>query len=258
MCNVSRAREGFWWKRYAFCWIALAVGASNLRAQEPRADLPSAAQVLARYVAALGGEAVVLRPQAATTWSQVNIRPGVTLEQVDYRSHYRSLNVTTLPNGATVRSGFDGEHGWQIGPSGVRLLDQPMGSLRRDADIAYAAHVLESFATMATVGIEAFEGRPCYHLQGTTKWGEVNNQYYDSTTGLLAGYRFRGRGDSTLVTMVFSDWRSFGAAPVATRIVRRQGDKILTITVTNESYEPIAPEMLAPPDTIRALLRQQR
>ncbi|HVH68395.1 MAG TPA: hypothetical protein VM716_11040 [Gemmatimonadales bacterium] len=57
--------------------------------------------------------------------------------------------------------------------------------------------------------------------------------------------------------MVFSDWRSFGAAPVATRIVRRQGDKILAITVTNESYEPIAPEMLAPPDTIRALLRQQ-
>lgn len=103
-----------------------------------------------------------------------------------------------------------------------------------------------------------FDARVCYHLQGTTNWGEVNHQFYDTTTGLLAGYRFRQRDspDTALVTMTFSAYRSFGAAQIPTHIEWRQGAHHIGITVTSESYEPIAPSVLALPDTVRALLRR--
>jgi hypothetical protein len=51
----------------------------------------------------------------------------------------------------------------------------------------YPAHVLDYFRSMEVVGVTDFEGHTCYHLQGTNQWGIVNEQFYDTSTGLLMG-----------------------------------------------------------------------
>ncbi len=54
----------------------------------------------------------------------------------------------------------------------------------------YPTRVLDYFRSMDVVGVSDFEGHACYHLKGTNKWGIVNEQFYDTSTGFLAGYKF--------------------------------------------------------------------
>ncbi len=81
---------------------------------------------------------------------------------------------------------------WDLDPkTGPALAkDDVIESVRRDADMHYFGHLLDYFRTMDVVDVVQFAGHTCYHLKGTNKWGIQNEQFYDTSSGLLVGYRF--------------------------------------------------------------------
>jgi hypothetical protein len=155
---------------------------------QSNAPLPSAKEIVARYDKALGGEAAIRRHTSSTMRGTIETQ-GATLSFTYYTSApYQRLENTSLPNNqGELKSGFDGELAWALDPRSGPQIDtgDDRESDKRDADFYYPLDELSWFKSMETVGIEEFEGRRCYRLNGINNWGKVNNHLYDVETGLL-------------------------------------------------------------------------
>jgi hypothetical protein len=231
-------------------------GAVLAHAQAPR--LTSAQAVLERYQQALGGIDSIRQVQSETargTFERTGLTGRATF--VSQAKPFKSLLTVTRPDGSKVISGFDGKVSWTITPEGPSIDNSaPPESVRRDADLQYALHQSDYFQSLTLVGVEDFEGRPCYHLHGLTHWGKDNNQFYDVETGLLAGYRYQSDDASAVpVTMIFSDYKSFGAHLVATTTVTRTRTGSQTVRLLSVTYEPLPDALFDLPAAVRALIK---
>jgi hypothetical protein len=112
---------------------------------------------------------------------------------VVYYKGGKMLFEATLPDGSAYREGYDGVIAWQLDPkTGPQIFEGDVVKPKaRDADMYYPARILDYFKSMEVVGVTAFESHTRYHLKGTNNWGIVNEQFYDTTSGLLVGYRFQ-------------------------------------------------------------------
>jgi hypothetical protein len=231
-------------------------GAVFAHAQSPR--LTSAGAVLERYQQALGGVDSIRQVQSETargTFERTGMNGRATF--VSQAKPFKSLFTVTRPDGSQVRSGFDGTVSWTITPDGASIdKGTPVESVRRDADLQYVLHQPDYFQSLTLVGVEDFEGRPCYHLHGLTHWGKDNNQFYDVETGLLAGYRFQSDDASSVpVTMIFSDYRSFGAHLVATTSITRTATQAQTMRLLSVTYDALPDALFDLPAAVRALIK---
>ena len=124
------------------------------------------------------------------------------------------LYEIVLPNGSRYQEGFDGTVAWQLQPGQPAAISEgnEVKSKQRDADMYYPGRILDYFSSMNVVDVTDFEGHTCYHLRGTNKWGIVNEHFYDTTSGLLVGYKFNSswRGGPGDEFEVFSDYKDFG------------------------------------------------
>jgi hypothetical protein len=238
--------------------LATALLGVLVAAHRQSGPLTSAQAVLDRYVEALGGVEAIRKVQSETARGEIE-RTGMSGKAtfVSYAKPFKSLFKVTRPDGQQVTSGFDGTISWTITGKGASI-DQgtPLESVRRDADLQYALHQPDYFRTLELVGITDFEGRPCYHLHGTTHWGKDNNQFYDVETGLLAGYRYQSDDASSApVTLVLSGYKSFGAHLMPTMATTRTGTESRTFRLLSVTYDPLPDSLFALPADVRALVK---
>lgn len=226
-----------------------------------QAALPSVDKVQQSFVNALGGKAAILRPHSMTLRSTYEVfGPSgrhVFVGVVLYMANFKRLEIQNVPGKGVYRWGYDGKIGWGVSPSGrVTVLRGPDAvSLRRDADIYYWAHIPQYFRTMSVVGIENFAGHRCYHLRGTTLWGNVNNQYYDVRSGLLTGYRFHqwvsGAPEKLETRQVFERYRSFGGLAFPARETDFTDNRVVGVDrLASVTYNDVDPRLFLPPPEI--------
>lgn len=112
---------------------------------------------------------------------------------------------------------------------------------------------------MEVVEVSDFEGHTCYHLKGINKWGKVNEHFYDTTTGLLMGYRFNSswRGGSGDECEVFSDCKDFDGWLMPTQAAHKSVDGTQVETVTSVSFDDVADAVFTLPDAIKTLLAKK-
>jgi len=238
-----------------------AVGAVGLAGQSlPNArPLPSVQQVMNSYVSALGGRAAIFKHKSMTVRGTIEIsEKGPSLDSATYYKEGKMLLEVTLPSGGTYREGYDGAVAWQLHPrNGPKIFEgDVVKSKERDADMYYPARILDYFKSMEVVEVTNFEGHTCYHLKGTNKWGMVNEHYYDTTTGLLAGYRFNSawRGGSGDETEIFSDYKDFSGWRMPTRDTHKSADGTQTDTIASVTFDNVADAVFTVPDAIKRLL----
>jgi outer membrane lipoprotein-sorting protein len=239
--------------------VILAVVFASLALSQSQSDRLSTAQaVLERYQAAMGGVESIRKVQSETTRGEIE-RTGMQGKAsfVSYAKPFKSLFRVTRPDGTQTTAGFDGTVSWTIGPGGASIdKSTPLESNRRDADLQYALHQPDYFESLALVGVEDFEGQPCYHLHGITHWRKDNNQFYDVKTGLLAGYRYQSDDASSKpVVAVYSDYKSFGAHLMPTRAATRTAQGSSTFTLVSVTYEPLSDSLFDLPEAVKALIK---
>ena len=243
-----------WSKATVMLLLVCATGAGQ-------APLSTAQAVLERYQQALGGVDAIRGVQSETRHGKVEAT-GMKGEAtfISYAKPFKSLFKLTRPDGQEIVSGFDGAVSWSVTPQGASIdKDTAIDAVRRDADLQYALHQPDYFQKLELAGVTDFEGRSCYCLHGTTRWGKDNNQFYDVQTGLLAGYRFQSDDSSSAVTtLLFQEYKSFGRTLVPTRMTVRAGDRVRTFTITSVSYEPLADSIFDLPPAVKALERGSR
>jgi hypothetical protein len=219
-------------------------------------QLPTVQQVLDRNVEASGGREALLRHASMTVHGRSD-----NVETVVYLKGTKAVQKVLLPNGKTFLSGYDGQIAWIIDTAGAVRLPQGdlIKTIARDADMYYHLHVLRYFKSMTVVDVKPFNGRPCYHLKGVNNWGKVNEQFYDTASGLLRGYAFNtawrgGKGDAT---QTFEDYTNFGGVLMPAKTIGRDGDDVSVETITSVTYDDVADSVVALPAAVRRVKAKQ-
>jgi hypothetical protein len=256
--RVLRSRCAAW--RFNFAIPAVLVtSAVAARSGWPQAaeKLPTAQEVLDHNITATGGAAALLRYKSMTVHGRLTIpAKNLTLETVDYtKGGDKVLQRVILPDGTENRSGFDGATAWDLDKSGKASIGTGdiIKTTARDADMYYHLHVMKYFHSMQVVGVEVFNGHPCYHLKGVNNWGKTNEQFYDKETGLLLGYRFNTawRGGNGDASQTFEDYKDFGGVMMPVTTTSRDGNDVFISTITSVTYDDVADSVFALPEAVR-------
>jgi hypothetical protein len=256
------------WPKLA-AWLGVAsivgLGTTQLPGQGLKREqgLPTVQQVMQRYVQALGGRAAIFRHKSMLIREKLQIaEKNVSLQRVVTFKGRKQVEEITLPDGSRYQSGYDGLVAWEINPKSGAVLIQgkEAQSKARDADMYYPARILDYFRSMEVSDIAEFEGHTCYHLKGTTKWGIVNEHFYDTTSGLLVGYRFNSawRGGAGEERAVFSDYQDFGGWRIPARVEHREPRRTVVEVVSSVTFDEVADSVFTLPDGVKALLGKGR
>jgi len=213
-------------------------------------QLPTVQQVLDRYVQVTGGREALLRHKSMT----MHIVEGdvaLVLSQKGDKAAQRVL----FPNGKVMLGGYDGTVAWSIDTAGKVHLPQGdvIKTIARDADMYYHLHVMHYFRSMAVIDVRPFNGRPCYHLKGINNWGQTNEQFYDTTTGLLIGYAFNTawRGGNGDATATFEDYTDYGGVLMPAKTTSRDGDDVSVDRIVSVTYDDVDDKLFALPEAVR-------
>lgn len=246
----------------SLAWLAAGARPSPA-AQGTAANLPTTSEVLGRYVRATGGRAALLRHRSMTVHGRFQVpAQNLDVETVSYTKDGKSVQKAFLPNGQQIVSGYDGTVAWDIGPTGRVTLHRgdEVLSIARDADMYYHLHVLNYFKELDVVGVQEFDGHPCYALQGVNNWNQPNEQFYDKESGLLIGYLFntKWRGGPGDTTATFEDYRDFGGVLMPAKTTGRDADGVSVGRVTSVTYDDVDDSVFALPDAVKKAVGREK
>jgi hypothetical protein len=228
-------------------------------AQQPAAVLPTAQQVIDRYIAAIGGRDVVTRRKSSRATISLDMpAQGIRADmEVFTAAPDRLLVKTTIPGMGETLSGYNGTVGWSIDPvMGPRLLEgAQLQQTREDADFYGALHEPSKFTTMEVVEEADFEGKRVYKLRLVRKSGRETFEHYDVTTGLLVGTvgsQATAMGDMK-VTTVMGDYKDFAGMMLPTSTTMRAGPTEMRLKVNTVEFDTVDPAVFELPPQIKAL-----
>jgi len=241
---------------------AAAPNVGSLSAQTT-GKLPTANEVLERYVEVTGGRDALLRHKSMTVHGRLEV-PSRNLERegVLYTKDGKMLQKILSPDGKENASGYDGQTAWDLGPDGKAVIHEgdEVKTVARDADMYYHLQVLKYFKSMEVIDVKEFNGRACYHLKGINNWGKVNEQFYDKENGLLVGYAFNTawRGGDGDATETFEEYKDFGGVRIPTVNTHGEGGEVSIFRITSVTYDDVADEVFALPEAVKSALAAKK
>jgi photosynthetic reaction center cytochrome c subunit len=155
--------------------------------------LPSVDQILAKYVAALGGEQAVRKvsSRVITGTQYIPTGPGGTVPvpamiERSQKAPNLVVNVYRTPT-YTISDGFDGTKAWAQAANGRVNEPGAVDQMRakRDADFYLPLDLKQTYTTMQVRAIENVNGHDAYVVIARPQGDRVERLYFDVQTGLL-------------------------------------------------------------------------
>lgn len=195
--------------------------ATNITAPAAGEDIKQKAdEVLASYVAALGGRAALEKINSRTakgTFQVLGIALGGPAEMYA-KAPNKTLTVLTVPGQTTLKEGFDGAVGWQEDPDEgvVNKSGLELGSAIRDADFYQPLKLRTQYPNLALKGTtklslfkangEKGEARDLVVLEAPRN-GQPRLFYFDARTGLLLRTEERNQANEITSSTEYDDYR---------------------------------------------------
>lgn len=242
--------------------IALALAPAVLPAQDQ--DLPSAAQLIDRYVEALGGrEAVLAQPgsHATGTFSMPAAGLEAPLEVYSASDPDRTITTVEIPGLGTVQEGFTGEYGWSVNPNlGPRVFEgEELAASRESASTLGQLRDPSMFSERTTVEQTEMNGQPCYKVKLVWNSGRETFDCYSMETGLIVATEMvqpTPMGDIPVVSLI-GGYELFGGVMTPTQVTQQMMGQEQSITIDSVEIVEVDPERFTPPPAIQALIEQQ-
>jgi len=159
------------------------------------ASLPKPEQILAKYVAALGGEdalrKVTSRVITSTTELSPNVRGTGAIIYAQEVQYFKAPNLYTATfqrfNASQTAKGFDGTAAWTQTANGAvnNLNGADLERARREADFYDSINLKQEYTRLTMEGIERVDDRDAYLVIGTPAGNNPERLYFDTQTGLL-------------------------------------------------------------------------
>lgn len=156
---------------------------------EPEAaaqNLPSAEQLLAKYVQALGGVEAIRKIQTLRETGAADFNGHSFPVEVLSKAPSERVVIIHLPDGDNV-TGFNGSQGWILRPHRP-VLAMPSGEMEgasMDADPQFPLHIKGSFRELRPAPPETINGRVLHQVVAENNGQLQARFYFDSQTGLL-------------------------------------------------------------------------
>jgi hypothetical protein len=237
--------------------LALPAGVSTRAGQD---DLPTGREIVARHVAAIGGEAAYRAITSVRALGRLEIPAQKIAGEVELLSARpsRLLYRVTVPGLGRIETGYNGTIGWSLNPiAGPELLTgRQLSEAADDAWFDGTLHPPEQVRDVTTLAREVFDGRPAWKVKVTFRSGNEQIEYFDIGSGLQIGSESERATPQGLVPTVniLRDYRKLGPVLQATTFVQRALGFEQILTITSCEYDAVPAGAFEPPPAIRALL----
>ena len=233
-------------------WTGSSIDPGAVATAPPKDDLPSAEEVLARSVRALGGEsggAQRLQESSALRFRylrELETPAGIVSAQHDLAWEQGDIRLKIQhQSGPGVHASMlvHGEEAWVLTDQGLKERDPtrsrdvlsdfgPLAVL--DWPLSYAQQVMEdpAFRDLEVAGVEDFQGRPVYRLETSREAsGERFSVLIDVERYTVAHVGFRSNAGA--VSYRFEDWRELDTGLVVPFFVllTRDGAQVEKVVV---------------------------
>jgi hypothetical protein len=242
----------------ALAVFALCLGSQPEAAEQDR--LPTGREIVAKYVAALGGEAAQSAVQSIRARGRFQIAAqGIAgdLELFAARPA-KILYRVTVPGLGKIENGYDGKVAWSLSPiSGPEILTgRQLSETADDAWFDGALHASDHVRELTTLGRVEFDGRPAYRVKVVFASGNEQTEYFDAERGFQIGSEAaRATAQGVVQTVnILRDYRKFGRLMQATTFVQRALGFEQTLTMTSFEYDVVPASLFEPPAEIKALI----
>jgi hypothetical protein len=245
----------------AFAGTIVLLLAGSARFQASPQTLPTGAELIARHVAAIGGEAAYKAVTSVRARGRLEIPAqglGGDLELLSARPD-KLLYRVTVPGIGRIENGFNGKVGWSINPvSGPELLTgRQLTEAAEDAWFDGTLHGRDHVRDLTTLARTEFDDRPAFKAKVTLTSGSDQIEYFDADTGLEIGSEAVRATPMGLVPTVniLRNYRRFGALLQATTFVQRALGFEQVVTINSCEYDVVPENAFDPPAEVAALLK---
>ncbi|HYK92391.1 MAG TPA: hypothetical protein VE398_26755 [Acidobacteriota bacterium] len=167
----------------------LTAGHTSVRAQTKDASLPSAPEILDKYVEATGGKAAYDRIHTIYSRGTFSVLgTGIHGNLSSYEAEPgKSLSILDIPGGERIQEGTNGNVAWVVSTQdGARLKEgEERATALREATFNSKVYWRKLYPVTECAGIEAVNGDACFKVVLKPAAGKPITQYYDTKSFLL-------------------------------------------------------------------------
>jgi thiol-disulfide isomerase/thioredoxin len=190
------------------------------------AQPPTLDAVLAKYVAAIGGQAAQRKITSRVSKGRVDV-PGESFGgkvEVYEKAPNKSLTVMNVEPIGLVKKGFDGRSSWSRAGNVTESVNDRAALV--DADFYRETKLKELYPRIRLLGRVKEEFREVYLVEAVPRGGAAEKLYFDVESGLLV----RRDVQQGSVEVYFSDWRELDGVKVPFKITQAMPNRKFVIT----------------------------
>lgn len=226
--------------------------------------LPSAADVVAKHVAAIGGKDAIMKITSVKQTGTMEITSaGMTadLEMVMVAPNKQSMKMNLAGLGE-ILSGTDGNIVWSVNPmQGARLVEgKEAAQMKEQADfVAGMLFSPEKFSSMTNEGIVDFAGEKAYKIKMVRKdTGNESWSYFSVASGLQIGSEatIQSEMGSMTTSTTVADYKQFGPLKMATRSEMMTGPQKMVLTIKTAEFNTAGADAVTVPAAVQPLIKK--
>lgn len=221
--------------------------------------LPSAEEILKRYVEQVGGERAFskYKSQHALGTIEMGAQQLKGKMEVFAARPNKLLVIMDIPGVGKITTGYNGEIGWMNNPlTGPMILPESMlEQVATQADFDHALRKPEDYKSMEVLGLEEFAGEPSYKLKLVHRSGFESTEFFSKETGLQKGFIAKQESPfgAVNVTTEITDYEKFGDIHVPSRIIQKVSGMEQIVTIDEMDFNDVPDSKFDLPPEVKTL-----
>lgn len=250
-------------RRFGATAVLAACAAGTAAAQATGAALPPAKDLIAKFVAATNGPAVMAKHTSVRTKGRFELPAqgiGGDLEIAQARPNKTVMRIN-LGGVGQIEQGFDGTNGWNINPmTGPRLLGgKELDAMREESSFGTSSRQGPNVTSAETLEKSEMNGEACYKVKVVWKSGRETFDCYSVASGLLVASVAKQESPmgTVEVTNLIGEYKDFGGQKIATRLTQQVMGQEQVMTISSVEYDAADAAMFEMPAAIKALTEKK-
>ena len=228
--------------------------------QKPNAKLPSAREVIDRFVKAAGGREAVEKIEYTRITAKIEMAGLSGSVHVFAAKPDKFLVRMNIADSIKTSAGSDGKVAWTMDPvQGPMLLEGTMADqVRQEGNLLTDLHEEKDYESMETVDAAPFQGKECYKLKLVKKNGQELTEYFEVATGLLVGRsaQYETPLGAINATSRFSEYKKYGEVLLPSKMTQSVSGIQQVMTVTSVEFTKFDEAIFKLPPEIATLSKK--
>ena len=222
-------------------------------------ELPTAKELIGRYIEAMGGEAKLKSVQSSHARGTMEMAAmGMSADmEIMAAAPNMFLMKMSMPGVGDIATGFDGEIAWVDNPmTGPMLLEgDQLKEMVKQADFYSDLNYDKLYPTQETLEKVEFAGQHAYKVKLLDDDGKETLQYFAVENGYLIGTEGEQTNEmgTIMVTTELHDYSNVEGHLVPMKMVQKMMGMESVITMTEISFDSVEASAFELPDSIKTL-----